>query len=126
MRPLIRLLCCLLVALLPGLTRAEGPPTQTLAGELVQVNVQRSRVTLKVAAVDPGKFREYEIDVTQETRITSRGRATRIEEARAGEPATAVCTVDARGRLQATTLKLGPSSYAAPTPAPSRSPRSPG
>jgi hypothetical protein len=115
----------LVVALLPCLLLADEPATRTLVGELVQVNLQRSQVTLKVPAKDPGGFREHEIDLTPETRITSRGRALKLEEARTGEPAIAVCVTGARGRLQAVTLKLGPSAYSAPTPAPPRSPRPP-
>src|SRR3989304_9088977 len=107
----------LLLALLPGLTIADEPPTRTLAGELVAVSLQRSQVALKVPATDPGQFREHEVTLTPQTRITSRGRALRIEDLRAGESGVAVCTTDAKGRLQAVTLKLGPSAYAAPTPA---------
>jgi hypothetical protein len=115
----------LLLALLPGLTVADESPTRTLAGELVAVNLQRSQVVLKVAATDPGQFREHELNLTPQTSITSRGRVLRIEDLRAGEPALAMCTTDAKGRLQAVTLKLGPSAYAAPTPAPPRGPRPP-
>jgi hypothetical protein len=125
MRPAIPCRFGLVVALMPCLLAAEEPATRTLAGELVQVNLQRSQVTLKVPAKDPGGFREHEIDLTPATRITSRGRALKLEEARAGEPAVAVCATDARGRLQAVTLKLGPSAYAVPTPPPPRSPRPP-
>lgn len=114
----------LLLALLPGLAVAEAP-TRTLVGELVAVDLQRSQVALKVPATDPGHFREHEVTLTPQTNITSRGRALRIEDLRAGEPAVAVCTTDAKGRLQAVTLKLGPSAYAAPTPAPPRGPRPP-
>jgi hypothetical protein len=114
-----------LLLLLPCLLTAEEPASTTLAGELVHVNLQRAQVTLKVPdAADPSRFREHEIDVTPETRITSRGRTQKLDEARAGDPAVAVCTTDARGSLRAVTLKLGPSSYAAP-PAPPRSPRPP-
>jgi uncharacterized protein (DUF2141 family) len=115
----------LIAALLPCLLAADEPATRTLAGELVAVNLQRSQVALKVPATDPGQFREHEVTLTPETRITSRGRALRIEDLRAGEPAVVVCTTDVKGRLQAVTLKLGPSAYAAPTPAPPRSPRPP-
>lgn len=109
-----------------GVAAASSPETpsapkarsHTLAGELVRVDLSRRSVTLLTKGREP---REVELAVEEgKTRITWAGRLKLLEDLRPGESVLATCSDDRAGRHRALVLKVGPSRYAAPTPAPSK------
>ena len=103
-----------LLSLWPGRLPAQDAPTarsRSIVGELIRVDLEHSRVTLKTADKEP---REYELEVDAATRFVWQGRALKLEDLRVGERAVAVVSEDERGRRRASLVKLGASAYAVP------------
>lgn len=85
-------------------TASPDPAPYVLAGELVQVNLARSAVTVKLAGSPP---RDVEVRVDPGTVLSSRGRGLRLADLRTGERILAACADDGSGVRHAQRIKLG-------------------
>ncbi len=91
--------------------RAHG---HVIVGDLVRVDVARRQIVVRTGT--PAAPTEIDVDVTDETRFTSRGRALRLADLRSGAPVVVVCQ-DQGARHRADVVKL-PKPMPSPRPAP--------